>query len=131
MTADTTDWTELREFAGVDLTASFVVSWTMPAASLLIDVDLCLRPEHAFYERPRPAEKACFRPAYIEFPGCTRAAKCGDTASDAGASIDALGIGRIDGFRRTGEGCYEITGTFGTIDIVSERPMVRLKSNYV
>lgn len=130
MTADTTDWTALREFSGVDLTASFVISWTMQSTSLLIDVDLCLCPGHAFYERPRPAEKACFRPAFIEFPACTRAAKSGDAASDAGTSIRALDIGRIDGFRRTGEGCYEITGTFGTVDILSERPMVRLKSNY-
>ena len=33
----------------------------------IVDVDLLLQPDHPFYERPRPAEKVCIRPALIEF----------------------------------------------------------------
>lgn len=129
MSADTTDWTELREFKGTDLPKSFVLSWGMEAESLIIDVDLLLTPEHVFYEIPRPAEKACFRPALIEFPWCTRVANHDDSkAQSVMDALESLGIGRIDGLRRTGEGRYELTGQFGIIDILAERPMVRLKN---
>lgn len=132
MNENTTDWTELREFRGVDLTQSYLLSWGIESQSLLIDVDLYLRTDHPFYEEPRPAERACFRPAYLEFPWCTRVAPAGDgKARKISESIGALGNGKIEGFRRTGEGQYEISGKFGTVDIIAERPMVRLKSHYI
>ena len=65
---DKTGWQELREFADVDLTRSYVLSWQAESDTLLIDIDLYLEPEHPFYEKPRPAEKVCIRPALIEFP---------------------------------------------------------------
>jgi len=55
MTDDTTDWTDLREFKSVDLTQSFVLSWSTESESLLVDVDLFLCPDHTFFEKPRPA----------------------------------------------------------------------------
>ncbi len=61
----TTDWTELRGFAEVDLL-----------------------PGHSFYEEPRPAEGACYRPAVIEYPNCTQVSgqeKC-DTDSIAASA---------------------------------------------
>ena len=58
MSDEVTNWTELREFAAVDLEQSFVVAWDTEGESLLIDLDLCLRPEHVFYEEPRPSEGA-------------------------------------------------------------------------
>lgn len=129
MSDDTTEWTELREFRHVDLTESFVLSWGIEGESLLIDVDMYLTPQHAFYEEPRPAEKACFRAALIEFPWCSRVARSGDgKAQTVSSAIRTLGLGRIEGFRRTGEGQYEISGAFGTVDILAERPMVRLKN---
>lgn len=129
---DTTDWTALREFRGVDITRSYLLSWSTEAQSLLIDVDLYLRTDHPFYEKPRPAEKACFRPAFLEFPWCTRVAPAGDgKARSISETISALGNGKIEGFRRTGEGQYEISGEFGTVDIIAERPMVRLKTHYI
>lgn len=126
MTVDTTDWTELREFRGIDLTQSFVLSWLRESSSLLIDIDLLLLPEHVFYEKPRPAEKACYRPALIEFPHCDSVA---DGKDEIGASaIGRLGGGKIAGLRRIGEGVYEIGGDFGTVRITAERPMIRMKN---
>jgi len=126
---DTTDWKDLREFKGVDLTMSFVVSWGVEAESLLIDVDLCLEPQHVFYETPRPSETACFHPATIEFPYCTKAeASNSNDGGPLSSAIRALSVGRISGLRRTGEGLYEISGTFGKVVIAAERPMVRLKN---
>jgi len=123
---DTTDWTELREFKAIDLKKSFVLSWEVEAGSLLVDVDLCLCPEHAFYEEPRPAEGACYRAAIIDFPHCKKAAdSAGDT--ELANSLTQLRPGRISGLTRTGEGEYEIFGEFGRVVIKAERPMVRLK----
>jgi hypothetical protein len=127
MSKDTTDWTELLEFKAVDLTQSFVLSWSIGAGSLLVDVDLCLSPDHAFYEKPRPSEKACYRPAIIDFPHCEAAT---DSAG-MGRLVDSvrrLRPGKVNGLLRTGEGRYEISGEFGRVVIRAERPMVRLKS---
>jgi hypothetical protein len=129
MTYDVTDWRELREFNAVDLTKSFVLSWSIESESLLIDLDLYLCPEHAFYEAPRPAEKACFRAAFLEFPYC--AAIMADSGAGKSRNVAevaaALGLGAIDGLRRIGEGRYEITGDFGHVEIGAERPLLRLK----
>ena len=134
MQGNTNDWRELREFIGVRLDESFVLSWTLVGDSLCIDLDLCLAPEHSFYEEPRPSEGNCIRAAILEFPHCTRLAAA-DRASAAdsmdhaaiGGEAAALGLGKIDGMRRTGDGQYEIRGLFGRVQIDAERPLVRLK----
>ena len=127
-TDDTNDWRELREFAGVDLASSFVLSWDVVGDSLVLDVDLCLTPEHPFFEKPRPSEGACIRPATLEFPYCDSI----NTREGNGATAKvaaALRIGRIEGLRRIGDGHYEITGPFGRVAIESERPLLRLKGS--
>lgn len=116
-----TDWRKLREFAGIDLCRSFVLGWESRAGLLTIDVDLLLTPEHAFYEKPRPAEKVCIRPAAIEFPHFER------IESDEGVSLDKLGTGAINGLQKTVDGRYVIEGDFGVVRIDAERPIVRLK----
>jgi len=129
MADDVTDWREMREFSAVELTKSFVLSWGMASESLLIDLDLFLRPDHAFYEKPRPAEKACFRPAFLEFPYCSSIQSGADTGGSQSVSeaVEALTHGAIAGLRRVGEGHYEITGEFGQVEIDAERPILRLK----
>lgn len=127
MASDTeaVDWRKLREFADVDLEQSFVLSWSHDAGTLLVDIDLLLLPEHPFYEKPRPAEKVCIRPALIEFPFCeTVNAGEGDIAAIAAS----LGIGAITGLRLLADGHYEISGDFGDVQIQAERPLLRLKA---
>lgn len=122
------DWRMLREFVAVDLTRSFVLSWEAVTGTLMIDVDLYLTPDHPFFEKPRPAEKVCIRPAVIEFPFCE-----GLESNDVAATTDLvfvvgkLGHGAIKGLRRLADGRYEIDGKFGVIRIDAERPLVRLK----
>jgi len=129
---ETTCWRALREFKAVDLTGSFVLSWEIRRGSLLIDVDLALHPAHPLYEKPRPSEKACFRPAHIEFPQCASITR---GKSDTGQTLEKmtqqLNGGQITDFCRSGEGQYEITGDFGLIAVSSERPMVRLKDRTI
>jgi hypothetical protein len=127
MSDDVTNWTELREFSAVDLEQSFIVGWGTEGDSLLIDLDLFLLPDHAFYEEPRPSEGACFRQAVIEFGYCTNVAGPGnDGDSEVAESIKSLKSGRISGLRRSGDGYYEIFGEFGTVGITAERPLLRL-----
>jgi len=127
MSDDVTNWTELREFAAVDLEQSFVVAWETEGESLLIDLDLFLLPEHSFYEEPRPSEGACFRPAVIEFAYCAEVTESGKVGgSSVEGAIRSLKAGRIAGLRRTGEGIYEIFGEFGNVGINAERPLLRL-----
>ncbi len=129
MTDDVTDWRELREFKAVDLAKSFILSWDTESESLLIDLDLFLCPDHAFYEKPRPAEKACFRPASLEFPYCSRINSGADAKNGRSVTevASTLRRGLIQGLRRIGNGRYEITGEFGKVEIDAERPLLRLK----
>ncbi len=123
-----TDWRLLREFAAVDLTQSFVLSWHLEGAALCIDIDVQLTPDHPFYEEPRPAEKVCIRPALIEFPHARTIEADGVSASqDVSEAITALRLGAISGLRRLADGRYELEGGFGVVLIAAERPILRLK----
>ena len=125
---DATDWRQLREFAAVDLTQSFVLSCEVQADTLLIDIDLFLTPEHPFYETPRPAQKVCIRPAVIEFPYCETITGDG-IGNDVPIAEAARSIkpGAITGFRRLADGRYELSGAFGSVRVDAERPILRLK----
>ncbi len=122
------DWRKFLEFADVDLTRSFVLSWYFEAETLFIDTDMYLLPEHPFYEKPRPAEKVCIRPALVEFPFCVDVS-VDDLrgGKDIRTVLAELGHGAIDGLQRRGDGRYEIRGDFGVVTIEAERPVMRLK----
>lgn len=121
------NWRQFREFADVDLTRSFVLSWHTEGESLVIDIDLCLEASHAFFEKPRPAEKMCIRPAFIEFPFCD-AVRTGDGESVEVTEIAGiLRHGAIGDLSVLEDGRYAISGEFGTVFIDAERPILRLK----
>ena len=111
----------------VDLTQSFILSWHVEPETLLIDIDVYLTEEHPFYEKPRPAEKVCIRPAIIEFPVCEGIAVGDGPLSPIAEAIVGLGHGAIKGLCRHDEGHYEINGEFGTVFVAAERPLMRLK----
>lgn len=120
-------WQQLREFADVDLMKSFVLSWHTAGETLVIDIDLYLEAEHPFYEKPRPAEKVCIRPACIEFPYCE------ELRADAVDGLKVIEIaeklphGAISDLCVLDDGRYAISGEFGTVSINAERPILRLK----
>lgn len=125
---DSVDWRKLREFAGTDLSRSFVLSWNVEGDSLCVEVDLFLTPTHPFYEKPRPAEKVCIRPAVIEFPYCEALALDGEHGGEPIDTVAArLGLGAISGLVRRDEGPFEIRGRFGRVSIDAERPILRLR----
>ena len=122
-------WRQLREFADVDLSRSFVLSWRVEREMLVIDVDLYLVPDHPFYERPRPAEKICIRPAVIEFPYCDELLSDRVQGADLVEIAGNLGHGAIADLRVVADGRYEISGEFGTVSVNAERPILRLKGS--
>jgi hypothetical protein len=122
-----TDWRQLREFAAVDLNKSFILSWYVESDILMIDIDVLLTEEHPIYEKPRPAEKVCIRPAIIEFPYCEEISVGDIIGESIGKTAESLGHGAIEGLQRLEDGRYEISGNFGTVLITSERPSLRLK----
>jgi hypothetical protein len=128
MRKDSVDWTDLHDFHAVDLTQSFVLSWTFSHDALLIDVDLCLSPDHPLYEKPRPAEGACFRPALLEFPNCTRVAEKEAAATTPACAEIVAGLthGLISSLSLVTDGEYALSGDFGTLQILADRPILRL-----
>ena len=125
--ATTISWRQLREFADVDLTQSFVLSWHGEGEMLVVDIDLVLEPEHPFYEKPRPAEKMCIRPAFIEFPYCEELQSAQSGSGEVAEISGKLGLGAISDLVVLDDGRYAISGEFGTVSIVAERPILRLK----
>jgi len=123
----TISWRQLREFADVDLAKSFVLSWHVEAEALVIDIDLCLESEHPFFEKPRPAERVCIRPAFIEFPFCDELQPGGGDGGEVAEIAGNLGLGAISDLTVSDDGRYAISGEFGTVSIVAERPILRLK----
>lgn len=122
-------WRQLREFADVDLGRSYVLSWHREGDMLVIDIDLYLEPAHPFYEEPRPAEKDCIRAAAIEFPFCEDLQLMRRGGSQAIDSEDKIGLGAIFDLRVLQDHHYAISGEFGTVSLVAERPILRLKGH--
>lgn len=127
---DITQWTELQEFRGVDLTSSYVLSWRYDKELLEIETDICLTPRHAHYESPRPSEGVCITPAIIEFPFCERLDAAGRSRTQGAIKglTGAIGHGRIRNLQRIAEGVYRLDGEFGRVEIHAERPLLRLRA---
>jgi len=126
-TTTPTDWRKLHEFAAVDLTRSFILSWQLESDTLMIDIDVFLTDEHPFYEKPRPAEKFCIWPAIVEFPFCQDITVSGAVSGTIAEAVETLAHGAIEGLQRHDDGRYEINGEFGTVFVTAERPLLRLK----
>lgn len=123
-------WQQLREFRGVDVSRSYVLSWRLDRDTLMLDADVELRPEHPFYEPPRRRGKACMRSAVIEFPCCASVKLDGGSASDAPPQVvGRLASGGIRDLTRRDGGPYVISGEFGVVEIDAERPILRLRDN--
>ena len=122
-------WRQLREFADVDLTKSFVLSWHTEGETLVIDIDLYLEAGHPFYEKPRPAEKICIRPACIEFPCCEELRADTVNGEKVIEITEKLSHGAISDLSVLDDGRYAISGEFGTVSVIAERPILRLKGS--
>ena len=60
---------DLPFFVGVDLSDSFVRSWTVNEDCLLFQVDASLWPQNPHYAAPKPGEYTCYKSATLVFCG--------------------------------------------------------------
>lgn len=122
------NWQQLREFSGTLLDGSFIVEWRFEGETLFVEVDLQLLPEHPFYEKPRPKEKICIRQAVIEFPWVEALLLDGGDGNGRIADrVAGLRTGAIQNLWRVNDGPYVIEGAFGEVEIVSGRPILRMR----
>jgi len=96
---------------------------------LVIDIDLYLEAGHPFYEKPRPAEKICIRPACIEFPCCEELRADTENGEEVIEITEKLSHGAISDLSVLDDGRYAISGEFGTVSVIAERPILRLKGS--
>ena len=59
---ETIEWRQLREFAAVDLTRSFVLSWHIESGTLIIDIDLYLMPRTSVLREAAAGRKGLYSP---------------------------------------------------------------------
>src|SRR5688572_10578204 len=113
-----TDWTEMPEFDGVDLTESYVLGWRVDDQGLHFELDVALVPGHPAYRHPRPDERTCYRRGALQFPGASSVRGLEPQDSVVGA-VDASGerdYGNIDTFEEV-EGEFNLSGEFGDVQI--------------
>lgn len=129
--SDAVSWEAFREFRGIDLEASFLLSATMTGDMLKLEVDLVLTPDHALFEKPRPAQKACVRAGIVEFPYLDSLSIDENSidSADVAPSLALLQPGKIASLEVTGEGNYLLTGEFGTVAFESGRPVLHILSH--
>ena len=80
-----------------------------------------------FVRHVLPGEKVCIRPAIIEFALCESLTTPAGESGPIAETVESLGHGGITGLQRHEDGRYEIIGEFGTVYVVAERPLLRLK----
>lgn len=85
-----------------------------------------LTPDHPQYEAPRPREQHSYRVATLTFPNVraiTWHARGGQAFTDADGALD---YGNVDCFVADPRGFYHLEGEWGSVDITSDAPELRL-----
>jgi hypothetical protein len=103
--------------AGVDLSDSFVLTWTVDSDQLLFQLDASLWPENPNYEQPKPGEHTCYKPATLAFLGVVRlslpdpiqASAAYDSVEHGYDTIDFISYSREDRLWRVEVGCLHFS----------------------
>lgn len=112
------NWTELKEFKGIDLNDSFVLDWLLTETELSFELEASIWPDSEFYQTPKPNQHTCYKSAELKFSNFTKVTglklKSQTHASkEPDGSID---YGNIDSLTKTNAG-YDLTGNFGNLQI--------------
>ncbi len=121
------NWTQLREFDGVDLSESYVLGWQLAPAELVfqLDVALTLTPEHRLYASPRAGERTCWVRGALHFaePSFVQGLREPSIVPGATDATGARDYGNIDGLSwADGEG--HVFGEFGDVTFHSSPPYI-------
>lgn len=104
---------------------SWVLAIRHGEATLILEVDFVLRKSHPEYRAPLPGEQYCFRRGRIRFERVTAMSWTRGRAMQATDAAGEEDLGSLDEFEVVGE-VYAISGDFGSVDVVSERPTAEL-----
>jgi hypothetical protein len=118
-------WLEMPEFDGLDLTESYVLGWAVTPEGLRFDLDIALAPSHPDYTPPPTRERDCYRRGTLLFPAAHSIRGLAETSQVVGA-IDLSGerdYGTFDHLEANG-GTFRLEGEFGTVTLLSDRPVV-------
>jgi hypothetical protein len=124
------DWTELTEFDGVDLSESYVLGWQLGLAELVFELDVALTPDHPSFRPPRADERTCWVRGRLRFPGASSVQGLREQSGVVGAT-DATGArdyGSIDEFSWA-DGQAHIGGEFADVTLPSSRPHITLSEH--
>lgn len=125
------DWTEISAFNQLDLSESFILSWTMESGDLLFEADFVLAVDHPEYRNPPPDEWACFRRGTLTFPN-VRSVTGLPSRANVRPAIDATGeidYGHFDSLIEKAPGIFELSGDFGVARLECGQPTVRIFPN--
>jgi hypothetical protein len=124
------DWTQLREFDGVDLSESYVLGWVLAEDELVLELDVALTPDHALYTPPRAEERTCWVRGHLHCPGASSVQGLQDQCGIVGAT-DATGAGDYGSIDELSwaDGQAHIVGEFGDITLRSSRPHITFSAH--
>jgi len=110
------NWTEIPEFAYVDLAESYVLGWSIAPGIIEFNLELVLCQGHPEFRQPPSTDWACYHPARLSFQGveCLHGLPTQSKvhpATDASGSID---YGHLDTLTQIGNQ-FEISGDFGLV----------------
>jgi hypothetical protein len=108
------DWTEIPEFAHIDLSESYVLGWSISPGSIEFDLEVVLCEGHSQFHQPPSTDWACYHPGRLVFQGVHSLTGLPSQtevqpATDASGAID---FGHLDALTQSGNR-YEIAGDFG------------------
>lgn len=103
---------------GIDLSESFVLSWTATDARLVFQMEFALWPESSFYRKPRDGEWTCFRRGALVFDRITLVEGL-IKQEDVRGATDASGerdYGNVETFEEADDG-VKLSGEFGEVGL--------------
>ena len=105
-------------FKGIDLSDSFVISWSQKKNDLIFNIEASIWPDSKYYEEPKTDEYTCYRPAQLTFTNTKKITgllkmKQVAPSTDANGEKD---YGNIDTLEII-NGNYLIIGDFGQVSI--------------
>jgi hypothetical protein len=124
-------WTDISVFDRLDLTESFILSWTIEGGDVVFEADFLLIEGHPNYRRPSAGEWACFRRGTLKFPN-VRSLKGLPSMADVHPAIDANGeidYGHFDSLVEVVSGQFELSGDFGVVRLECDQPTVGIHTN--
>jgi len=113
------DWTVISSFGGLDLTESFILSWTAENGDALFEVDFALAEGHPDYRQPGQDEWACFRRGTLRFPNVRSLAGL-PPMTQVRPAVDATGeldYGHFDSFVEVASGQFEVAGVISVFSV--------------